>query len=195
MLLLFLASVAALLLFQLRRVWGKSSGFQPGQPFVRPTKNPDESRPAASAMESFDRQLKAWGAPFDAVSLTKKCEEMFRELLEAFAASHYATLKKHMSKAVYESFALQMERRGQKGVSLQLEVRHLQTTLQNLRKVSQGIEVEAVFRSEQMSMTVNAQGESFDNPSQIFVPKVDTWVFVCKREALTVVETASKKGG
>lgn len=194
MYLLFWAAVAALLLFQLRRVWGTSAGFQPGRPAGQKEERPREDHSSSSLMDSFDKQLKAWGASFDAVSLMKKCEEMFRELLEAFAASHHATLKKHMSKDVYESFALQMERREQKGVSLRLEVRNLQTTLQNLRKTSQGIEAEVVFRSEQMSMTVNAQGESFDNPSQIFVPKVDTWVFVCKREALTVVETASKKG-
>ena len=189
--LIFWAIIAAALAFQLRRVWGTATGFKGNGSTPQNEKRPYTNVSLSTNLGKFEQQLKEWNASVDVATLTRRCETLFNDLLEAFAASHYKTLKKHMSKAVYESFAHQMEKREQKGLTLHLDVRQLQTTLQNLQQTSQGIEVVVSFASEQMSRTTNAQGESFDNPAQIFVPKKDIWTFLLKGEHLTVVETTS----
>lgn len=183
-----LAVMVILLYFQLQKLFGTNQGYHPGAPKAASKPSVCTNVSLAPDLARFEDMLQKIGAG-SVVVFIKACETLFRDALEAFAASHYKTLKKLLAKPVYESFAAQMEQREERGVTLQLEVRDLITTVQSYEKTALGLEVVVVFSSQQMVRTVNAQGESFDNPSQIFVPKRDVWTLLWKDQTLTVLGT------
>lgn len=189
-----LFAAVALVFFQLQRLFGTQKGFTPSDLNTRQSSKPKSCTNVSlpSELVGLDELLhkKNMG---DVASITKQCESLFHSLLEAFASAHHKTLKKYLSKDVYESFAQQIEKREARNLILRLEVRDIKATLKSYHATRQGLEVTVEFSSEQMLMTVNPQGESFDNPAQIFIPKVDMWTFDLRPGKILVLET--KSGG
>lgn len=192
----YLLFIVGVLLFQLWKLWGTKSGYSPYENKKIFSSNSYVTNVTQSPnLSEIDIFLKKINSRFDTSSLMKQFETLFIETLEAYTASHYKTLKMNLSKEVYESFSQKIEIREKKNLKLNIEVKNLQSSLQSYHKIRNGIDFIVRFASEQMLMTMNPQGESFDNPGRIFMPKIDIWVFrlLFKDQHLVVVETRSGK--
>lgn len=128
----------------------------------------------------------------DIPSLLGRFEEVFKQVIEAYAAAHHRTLKDVLVEQVYESFAQQIEKREAKGLTLTVEICDLKAHLKSFKAAEIDVDFVVQFTSEQMFQTSNADGESFDNPAKLFVPKTENWTFRYRTRARKFIILATQ---
>lgn len=114
---------------------------------------------------------------FHSTKFLNMCENCFLETIEAYKNAHYQILKRNLGSSVYESFAKQIDQREKDNLSIEFAVRNVKSKILNYAQDDQNLNIRVEISSEQMIATFNMDGESFDNPSRIFIPKINIWTF------------------
>lgn len=171
-----------ILVVRLFTLFGRRAGFEPESfsvpsvPDVDSMKNVTESYFVTPELEQkIQRDIPG----FDAAKFVKTCENLFLDTIDAFQKAHRQQLKKYVSEKVYKSFSKQISKREKESCYMEFLVQDVTIKISEYAICRDHINIDVCIACEQMLATWNAQGESFDNPSRLFVPKMHIWTF-CK---------------
>lgn len=91
-------------------------------------------------------------------------ELMFTSIFEAFVESKYEELKTMLSANLYESFSEQIHKREEKNLRQEFNIKSVTSDIVGISIADNKIRLSVLFKTSQMSATVNSEGVSFDIP-------------------------------
>lgn len=109
-----------------------------------------------------------------------KSEEVFDSVLNAFANSHYHTLKEKLTENLFEKFGEQIKKRESRNLRQEILIRHKKTTIEKIQVLANKVKLFVAFDVAQMSAIINADGVSSDNPKRIYRDIIHKWIFDSK---------------
>jgi predicted lipid-binding transport protein (Tim44 family) len=185
--------IAAFLVLRLRSILGRRTGFErsapPGRvdlgrgPVIdvraeaappRPVRPlPAEESPTGRAL----RQMQSVEAGFDPQRFLDGAEQAFRMIVEAFAAGERTVLRPLLSDATYRSFETEIARREAAAETQRTEIRAVRSvTVEQAGVTGRHAEITVRFVSDQINLTVNAQGEPVQGTDAV-TELADLWTF------------------
>lgn len=192
---LLFAILAGFLFFRLWNVLGTRTGnekprfdvFDP-QPetvtednvFILPRKKVE---PVLSPSQSADldqniRTLQEFEPSFQEERFLRGALTIFPRIILAFAKGDLEDLKKFLAKDVYKQFEKSVKDRLKKNQQRIVEIEDVQGEIVNVDiDKKNNAHVQLRFSSKQMVVTLDADGNSYDNPSRLKVPLIDFWTF------------------
>ena len=132
---------------------------------------------------------------FSVDSFKVKAEEIFDAVFNGFANSHHHILKALLSENLYEDFAIRIQKREEKDLRQELLIKHKQTKLEKIQRLSEKVRIFVTFEISQMSAMVNIEGVSFDNPKRLYRDVIHKWIFErdYKKENWIVSKTSASE--
>lgn len=132
---------------------------------------------------------------FSVDSFQVKAEEIFDAVFNGFANSHHHILKALLSENLYEDFAIRIQKREEKDLRQELLIKHKQTKLEKIQRLSEKVRIFVTFEISQMSAMVNIEGVSFDNPKRLYRDVIHKWIFErdYKKENWIVSKTSASE--
>lgn len=184
---LILAAVAAFLGYRLWSILGTHDPDKPVKPKaqlfseeadipVRPTQRHQAFNEGEDEEEPFDT--------FNRIEFLEGAEVAFRMIVVAFAEGDKTTLKKLLSKEVYDSFVQAINEREKTKQTLELEVaRIVQAEVVKEIESDALMEVTVKFISEQCSVTYDKKGKVLAGNPEQFHEITDIWTFTHEKSS------------
>ena len=206
MFLIFLVLLSILIFFKLFREFGKTQKIivnlseadkeklqktleqiMPINIQKQPIQNQENDKDIAKLQEIFP--------DFSVDSFKVKAEEIFDAVFNGFANSHHHILKALLSENLYEDFAIRIQKREEKDLRQELLIKHKQTKLEKIQRLSEKVRIFVTFEISQMSAMVNIEGVSFDNPKRLYRDVIHKWIFErdYKKENWIVSKTSASE--
>lgn len=153
----------------------------------QPIQNQENNKDIAKLQEIFP--------DFSVDSFKVKAEEIFDAVFNGFANSHHHILKALLSENLYEDFAIRIQKREEKDLRQELLIKHKQTKLEKIQRLSEKVRIFVTFEISQMSAMVNIEGVSFDNPKRLYRDVIHKWIFErdYKKENWIVSKTSASE--
>lgn len=124
------------------------------------------------------QNLRALQPDFNLTHFLKGAQAAFCIVVEAFAQGDRPRLKKLLSDGVYKNFAKVLDQREKDNYRQESRIDKVEITqIEDISIKDKEVIVTLRFMSEQMTATVNAEGDIIDNPARLSVPMVDIWSF------------------
>jgi len=193
---LFFAVIAGYLFFRLWSVLGQTSENEPrALKRVTPLSEGDDSqenvvilpqRPMHESAESLLSEKAQQGLQilrdlqpdFNLTHFLKGAQAAFRIIVEAFAQADKPRLKKLLSDSVYKNFVKVLDQREKDTYQQESRIDKIEITqIEDISVKDKEVIITLRFVSEQMTATLNAEGEIIDNPARLSVPMIDIWSF------------------
>ena len=114
---------------------------------------------------------------FDPAAFLRGSQIAFNSIIKAFSDANYSTLKNLLSENVYEQFSAAIEDREKKNLRQESDIEDVATEILNIDLLEDKAQITVRFKSQQMVAAFNENGESFVNPSRLYIPMVDVWTF------------------
>ena len=181
---LILAAVAAFLGYRLWSILGTHDPDKPvkpkGQPFTEEADIP--VRPT-QRHQVFDEEDESFYT-FNRIEFIEGAEVAFRMIVIAFAEGDKSTLKKLLSKDVYDSFVQAIDEREKAKQNLELEVARI-VQAEVIKEIESDVlmEVTVKFISEQCSITYDKKGKILSGNPEQFHEITDIWTFTHEKSS------------
>jgi predicted lipid-binding transport protein (Tim44 family) len=161
---LILAAISFLVLYKLFKTFGCSQAVDTKQ-----TKDINKAQSVNKSNASMNL-------------LVSEIESIFSTVFTAFAESKHDILKRMLSQEMYESFAEQISKREKKNLRQEIDIKHIETVIENTQTLEGRVILTVLFKVSQMSATINEEGKSFDNPNKLYVDVCHRWKLERKTE-------------
>ncbi len=101
----------------------------------------------------------------------------FEHIVNAYADANQSKLKKLLSADVYNKFIHTIEIRQKREETLNVDIQSVDAHISDIKLTEISAVITVLFESEQMLVTINADGQSFDNPARLTTKVNDVWTF------------------
>ncbi len=101
----------------------------------------------------------------------------FEHIVNAYADANQSKLKKLLSSDVYDKFVHAIETRQKREETLTVDIQSVDAHISDIKLTETSAIITVLFESEQMLVTINADGQSFDNPARLTTNVNDVWTF------------------
>jgi predicted lipid-binding transport protein (Tim44 family) len=109
-------------------------------------------------------------------SLIIELNIIFDTIFKAFASSRHEELKKMLSENMYESFSGQIAKREEKNLRQEIDIKHTETVISNVNVSDKKVTTTVLFTVSQMSITINSDDISHDNPGKLYIDVKHEWI-------------------
>lgn len=114
---------------------------------------------------------------FSLYSFLEASKAVFLKVIKAFEKGDTHTLKRFLDSRVFEEFLAVIKKREEKSLTQEITINNLKAELKDVLLFDDKARVMVSFYNEQMSVTLNKEGKSFDNPSRLSIPVEHVWTF------------------
>lgn len=192
---IFFAAIAGYVFFRLWTVLGQTTIEKPNHlktvhPIKRDTAQQDDTIVTVpnSLLEEEDllsekakqgfQKLLIIQPTFDLGHFLQGSQTAFSLIVKAFSEGDRDTLKHLISEDIYKPFDKAISSREKANQKLESRIDSVRVDKIEDVTIDDGeVTITLRFHSEQMTATVNAEGEIIDNPARLTIPVIDIWSF------------------
>lgn len=144
----------------------------------------EEENIEEDASQHYIETVQKYMPDFDAEHFIEAAEIMLSKIVEAFAEGNVNTLRKFICTPLCDAFEKSIEERMAAGKKREAEVISVKGRITSVEiektksKKPICVRIFVQFESEQIIVTSEPDGSSYDNPSRIPTTLVDNWVFI-----------------